>query len=160
MRLARSTAVGIAVAAGSGLFAAPAHADRGRCDLDARKASGTYGFAAQGEAIGANPFVPVGPFSQAGTVTLAATAEDASTITGTWSVKLAQNDSSGYTPNVTFGGTFQVDRASCSGDFFVAEPVQIAEPSFRVVFVDGGEEVRTIAAIPKLIVSYSTAKKL
>ena len=128
--------------------------------MDARKASGTYGFATQGTAIGDNPFVPVGPFSQAGIVTLVAQTEAPSTITGTWSVSLAQNDSNGYTPNVSFGGTFQVDRATCSGDFYVMTPVQISEPSFRVVFVAGGDEVRTIAAIPKLIVSYSTAKKL
>lgn len=160
MKLARIAATAIAAAACFGLFAASAHAERGRCDLNARKASGTYGFAVQGEAIGANPFVPVGPFSQAGTVTLVARKQAASTITGTWSVRLAQNDSSGYTPNVSFGGTFQVDRTNCSGDFFVTTPVPIAQPAFRVVFVDDGEEVRTIAAIPKLIVSYSTAKKL
>lgn len=151
----------IAAAACFGLFAAaPVHAERGGCDLDARKASGTYGYAVQGEATGANPFVPVGPFSQAGTVTLVAEVQTASTITGTWSVSLAQNDSNGYTPNVSFGGNFQVDRTTCSGDFYVTMPVQIALPAFHVIFVDNGEEVRTIAAIPKLIVSYSTAKKL
>jgi hypothetical protein len=138
----------------------PGPADRGTCVLNAQRARGTYGFAAQGQAIGANPFVPVGPFSQAGIVTLIATTEAESTIDGTWSVNLAQNDSSGYTPNVAFGGTFHVDKASCSGDFFVTTPMQISEPTFRVVFVDGGKEVRTIAAIPNLIVSYSTAAKL
>ena len=34
------------------------------------------------------------------------------------------------------------------------------KPSFHVVFVGDGDEVRTIALIPNLIVSYSTAKKL
>lgn len=151
----------IAAAACFSLVAAvPAHAERGGCDLDARKASGTYGYAVQGEAIGTNPFVPVGPFSQAGTVTLVARAQTTSTITGTWSVSLAQNDSNGYTPNVSFGGDFQVDRTTCSGEFYVTTPVQITQPAFHVVFVDDGKEVRTIAAIPKLIVSYSTAKKL
>ncbi len=128
--------------------------------LNANKASGTYGYATQGVATGDNPFVPVGPFAQAGTVTLAAQREDASTLTGTWSVSLYQNDASGYTPNVTFGGMFQVSKVTCSGDFFVTAPVQIAQPSFHVVFVADGDEVRTIALIPNLIVSYSTAKKL
>ena len=160
MKRARIAAAGIATAACVGLFAAPAHSERGGCNLNARKASGTYGFAVQGQAVGANPFVPVGPFSQAETVTLVARTEAASTIAGIWSVNLAQNDSSGYTPNVSFGGVFQVDKASCSGDFFVTTPAQIAQPAFRVVFVDDGEEVRTIAAIPNLIVSYPTAKKL
>ena len=49
----------------------PAHAtDRGGCDLNIRKVSGTYGFAAQGTATGSNPFAPIGPFAQSGTVTL------------------------------------------------------------------------------------------
>ncbi len=132
----------------------------GTCKLNANKASATYGYATQGVATGDNPFVPVGPFAQAGTVTLAAQREDASTLAGTWSVSLDQNDASGYTPNVTFGGTFQVSKATCSGDFFVTAPVQIAQPSFHVVFVADGDEVRTVALIPNLIVSYSTAKKL
>ena len=170
MSLARIIAAGIAATAWTCLSAAQAYADpsltgpgpvdRGTCVLNAQRTSGTYGFAAQGQAIGANPFVPVGPFSQAGVATLTATTEDESTVTGTWSVNLAQNDSSGYTPNVSFGGNFQVEKANCSGNFFIATPTEISEPSFRVVFVHGGDEVRVIAAIPNLIVSYSTAAKL
>jgi hypothetical protein len=86
--------------------------------------------------------------------------DGASALTGTWSLSMAQNDSSGYTPNVSFGGNFQVDRTTCSADFFVTTPMQIAEPAFHGVFVNGGEEVRAIAAIPKVIVSYSTVRKL
>ena len=37
--------------------------DRSGCDLNTRKVSGTYGFAAQGTATGSNPFAPVGPFA-------------------------------------------------------------------------------------------------
>jgi hypothetical protein len=143
------------------LAVAAAHAaDGGACRLNAAKASGTYGYATQGIATGANPFVPVGPFAQAGTVTLAAEREDASALTGTWSVSLTQNDANGVTPNVSFGGVFQVSKASCSGDFYLTTPLRIAQPAFHVVFVADGEEVRTIALIPNLFVSYSTAKKL
>lgn len=143
------------------LAVAAAHAaDGGACRLSAARASGTYGYATQGIATGANLFVPVGPFAQAGTVTLAAEREDTSTLTGTWSVSLTQNDANGVTPNVSFGGVFQVSKASCSGDFYLTKPVQLGQPTFHVVFVADGEEVRTIALIPNLFVSYSTAKKL
>ena len=54
---------------------ASAHAAAGRCDLSKTKVSGTYGFAAQGVATGENPFAPVGPFAQSGTVTSTATAQ-------------------------------------------------------------------------------------
>ena len=145
---------------------ATVEAANGACTLNANKASGTYGYATQGVATGDNPFlVPIGPFAQAGTVTLAAQRDGASTLTGTWSVRLSQNDAHGYTPDVSFGGTFQVSKATCSGDFYLTTPVQIAQPSFplpsfHVVFVADGDEVRTTALIPNLIVSYSTAKKL
>ena len=158
-----ATGVGVTAGAACSMFlaVAVAHAaDRGVCRLNAAKASGTYGYATQGIATGANPFAPVGPFAQAGTVTLAAEREDASTLTGTWGVSLYQSDASGVTPNVTFGGVFQVSKTSCSGDFYLTTPVQIAQPAFHVVIVADGDEVRTIALIPNLIVSYSTAKKL
>lgn len=144
------------------ILASTAHAANGTCTLNANRASGTYGFAAEGVATGANPFVPVGPFSQAGTVTQTVRREDASTLVGTWSVSLTQHDASGVTPNVTFGGIFQISKATCGGDFYVTTPASAAsaQPSFHVILVSDGDEVRTIALIPNLIVSYSTAKKL
>jgi hypothetical protein len=160
MQLGKTLGASLAALAWSMLPIGAAQAAHGACTLNAKKASGTYGYATQGVATGPNAFVPVGPFAQAGTVTLVAEQEDASTLTGTWSVSLAQNDAGGYTPNVAFGGTFQVSKENCSGDFFVTTPAPIAQPSFHVVFVGDGEEVRTIALIPNLIVSYSTAKKL
>jgi hypothetical protein len=39
-------------------------------------------------------------------------------------------------------------------------PFRGAGRQLRMVLVDDGDEVRTIALIPNLIVSYSTAKKL
>ena len=150
----------VAAAVCSWVSLAVAQAAGGKCTLDAHKVSGTYGYATQGVATADTAFVPAGPFAQAGTVTQVATTEDASTINGTWSVSLSQNDSSGYTPNVSFGGNFQVDKSSCSGDFFLTTPVTISQPSFHVVFVADGKEIRTIALIPNLIVSYSTATKL
>ena len=160
MKCCNVLGAGLIALAWAMLPAATAQAANGACTLNANRASGIYGYATQGVATGANPFVPVGPFAQAGTATLAAQREDASTLTGTWSVSLAQNDASGYTPDVTFGGTFQVDRTTCSGDFYVTTPVQIAQPAFHVVFVANGDEIRSIALIPNLILSYSTAKKL
>jgi hypothetical protein len=137
-----------------------AHAgDRSGCDLNARKVSGTYGFAAQGTATGSNPFAPVGPFAQSGTVTLTAQGETARAVTGRWVATLAQNDADGYKPGVTFGGTFTTDKSTCGGDFSVTSPAG-SVLAFRVIFVAGGREVRTISAIPNLIVAYSTAKRL
>jgi hypothetical protein len=160
MTFGKTLGAGLAALACSTFPIAATHAADGRCTLTASKVSGTYGYAAQGVATGANPFVPVGPFAQAGTATLAARREDASTLTGTWSVSLAQNDANGYTPDVTFGGSFQVDRTTCSGDFYVTTPVQITQPAFHIVFVANGDEIRSIALIPNLILSYDTVKKL
>jgi hypothetical protein len=137
---------------------ASAHAADGRCNLNARKVSGTYGFAAQGVAIGANPFAPIGPFAQSGTVTSTARAEGARTIRGSWTATLAQNDAQGYKPEVTFGGTFEIDKRTCGGDYFLGSPG--GAPAFRVIIVDDGEEVRTISALPNLIVAYLSAKRL
>ena len=72
---------------------------------------------------------------------------------------LAQNDADGYKPEVTFGGTFTTDRSTCGGDFFVSSPAG-SVLAFRVIFVDDGREVRTISAIPNLIVAYASAKRL
>lgn len=153
--------IAMACIAGSACFlATPARAERGECELDANQASGTYGFTAQGLATGATPFAPAGPFTQAGTVTQLVTQETASTFRGTWSLSLAQNDASGYTPNVRFGGVFEVNRATCGGNFFVTMPMQIAAPAFRVVIVAQGDELRTISALPNLLISYVSAKKL
>jgi hypothetical protein len=139
---------------------ASAHAADGRCDLNARKVSGTYGFAAQGVATGANPFAPIGPFAQSGTVTSTARAEGARTIRGSWTATLAQNDAQGYKPEVTFGGTFEIDKRTCGGDYVLRSPGAGREPAFRVIVVDDGEEVRTISALPNLIVAYASARRL
>lgn len=139
---------------------ASAQAADGRCDLNARKVSGTYGFAAQGVAIGANPFAPVGPFAQSGTVTSTARAEGDRTIRGSWTATLAQNDAQGYKPEVTFGGTFAIDKRTCGGDYFLGSASAGRGPAFRVIVVDDGEEVRTISALPNLIVAYVSAKRL
>ena len=138
---------------------ASAHAADGRCDLNARKVSGTYGYAAQGVAIGANPFAPIGPFAQSGTVTSTARSEGARTIRGSWTATLAQNDTQGYKPEVTFGGTFEIDKRTCGGDYFLGV-ARRRRTAFRVIVVDDGEEVRTISALPNLIVAYLSAKRL
>jgi hypothetical protein len=155
----RNTVLVWAVAATLPTFAS-AHAAGGRCDLNAKKVSGTYGFAAQGVATGENPFAPVGPFAQGGTVTSTATAEKGATIRGEWSATLAQNDASGYKPEVTFGGTFVIDKRTCAGDYFVKPASGKPVLAFHVIEVGGGEEVRTISALPNLIVAYVSAKRL
>ena len=137
-----------------------AHAADGKCNLNARKVSGTYGFAAQGVATGANPLVPVGPFVQAGIVTSTAQSEGARMIRGIWTTTFAQNDAQGYKPEVTFGGTFAIDNRTCSGDYFLGSPPASSAPAFRVIVVDDGDEVRTISAVPNVIIAYTSAKRL
>jgi hypothetical protein len=139
---------------------ASAHAAGGRCDLNTKKVSGTYGFAAQGVATGKNPFAPIGPFAQSGTVTSTATTEGDATIRGRWSATLAQNDASGYKPEVTFGGTFVIDKRTCAGDYFVKLGSGKPVLGFHVIEVGGGEEVRAISAIPGLVIAYVSAKRL
>ncbi len=158
-KLKKTLAVSVAMLGYSVLYSAVAQAANGVCNLNAGKVSGTYGYAAQGVATGNSAFAPVGPFAQAGIVTQVARKEDASTLSGNWAVSLSQNDASGYKPHVTFGGTFEVNKVSCSGDFYLTSPVTLAQPAFHVVFVSDGDEVRTVALIPNLIVAYTTAKK-
>jgi hypothetical protein len=132
----------------------------GECHADANSVSTTYGFAAQGVATADTAFAPAGPFAQAGTATQLATSQTSKTISGTWSVELGQNDTHGYTPDVAFGGTFQIDRATCTGEFYVTTPVALTAPAFHVVVVADGDEVRVISAIPNLIVAYVSPKRL
>lgn len=48
------------------IFASTTYAANGTCALNARRASGTYGYATEGIATGPNPFVPPGPFPKPG----------------------------------------------------------------------------------------------
>jgi hypothetical protein len=137
---------------------AAAFAGEGVCNLDASHIKGTYGFSAHGISDGNNPFAPAGDFVQSGTETNNATTVTKSTISGTWNVVLDQNDTSRVPKtDVTFGGTFTVDRSTCAGDFTLTGA---STPAFHVIFVNMGSEVRTISVIPGLYISYDTAKML
>lgn len=129
----------------------------GDCHIDARSVTGTYGLAAQGVATDTNPLVPVGPFAQAGTVTQVATSQTSSTISGTWSADIGENNANGYTPDTPLSGTFQIDRARCAGEFYITG---LTAPAFHVVVVAGGDEERAISALPNLIVAYVSVKRL
>ncbi|GEM_PF-5363539 len=151
----------LAILLGSALFSTAALADGGACKLTAAEASGTWGFASEGVATQNSQFAPQGAVVQAGTVTHVASPPDkGGTISGTWSVTLTQNDSAGVHSNVQFGGTFQVSKDTCQGDFYVTQPAALKQPAFRIVFVNGGDELRTISLIPNLFLSYPTARKL
>jgi hypothetical protein len=143
------------------LFMMPAAAaDSGTCHLTSAQISGTYGFSATGQALATIPdFVTEGPFAQVGTVTIEPTVSDEATIEGEWHASLIQQDSSGPPASLTFGGTFSVNRETCVGDFALAAPFPPTW-GFVAVFVAHGHEARTIAKIPNVIISYTSAKKL
>jgi hypothetical protein len=142
------------------MMSAAAAADSGTCQLTKAKISGTYGFSATGQALATIPdFVTQGPFAQAGTVIIVPTVSDEATIEGEWQASLIQQDSSGPPASLTFGGTFSVNRETCVGDFALAAPFPPTW-GFVAVFVAHGDEVRTIAKIPNVIISYTSAKKL
>ena len=90
---------------------------------------------------------------------LTARRETARAITGRWVASLVQNDADGYKPEVTFGGTFTTDSRPAVAISSVSSPAG-SVLAFRVIFVDGGREVRTISAIPNLIVAYASAERL
>ena len=146
--------------------ASPALAGTGFCTLNGFTASGTYGFSGQGTATSPNPFTTdAGPFTEAGTVTLTTTGyANASTIHQNWSVTTGQVDPTGYSPALTFGGYSTVNLKSCTGDFFATrlkgQTLPQALLAFHVVFVAGGDEVRTIAAIPGIYIQFNSARKL
>lgn len=147
----------LAILLGSALFSTVALADNSACKLTPAKASGTWGFASEGVATQSSTFAPQGAVVQAGTVTHLVTGQSGQTLTGTWNVTLTQNDSAGIHSNVQFGGNFQVSTVTCQGDFFIPS---LKQPAFHIVFVNDGDELRTIALIPNLFLSYPTARKL
>ncbi len=156
-----TTVCRLAILLGSALLSTAALADNGSCKLTAAEASGTWGFASEGVATQSSQFAPQGAVVQAGTVThVASPADRGGTISGTWSVTLTQNDSAGFHSNVQFGGTFQVSKDTCQGDFYVTQPTVLKQPAFHIVFVNGGDELRTISLLPNLFLSYPTARKL
>ena len=160
--MAKTTCASIVLSAlGGFLLASPAYATgTGACSLNAKSASGTYGFAGEGAATANTQFAPAGAVVQSGTVTQAVTSVSGQTLSGTWSVTLTQNDSSGYHANVQFGGHFQANASTCQGDFYVDAPVKLTNPAFHVVFVDDGDGLRTVSLIPDLFLDYPTARKL
>ncbi|MGI4793929.1 MAG: hypothetical protein ACRYF2_11515 [Janthinobacterium lividum] len=147
----------LAILLGTALFSTAALADNGTCKLTPAEASGTWGFASEGVATQSSTFAPQGAVVQAGTVTHQVTGQSGQTLSGNWNVTLTQNDSAGVHSNVQFGGTFQASTVTCQGDFYVSS---LKQPAFHIVFVNGGDELRTIALIPNLFLSFPTARKL
>ena len=147
----------LVVLLGSALFSTAALADNGSCNLTKAEASGTWGFASEGVATQSSQFAPQGAVVQAGTVTHVVTGQSGQTLSGTWNVTLTQNDAAGVHSNVQFGGTFQASTVTCQGDFYVTS---LKQPAFHIVFVNSGDELRTIDLIPNLFLSFPTARKL
>ena len=142
------------------MMPAAAAADSGTCHLAKATSRARTDSLSTGQAPTTIPdFVTQGLFAQAGTVTIVPTVSDEATIEGEWQASLIQQDSSGPPASLTFGGTFSVNRETCVGDFALAAPFPPTW-GFVVVFVAHGHEARTIAKIPNVIISYTSAKKL
>jgi hypothetical protein len=147
------------------MVASSAWALNGTCVLTPLQVAGTHGFAAAGTALANTAFAPAGPFAQAGTITHAVDLVNLSVIIGRWSVTLTQTDSSGQAKVVQFGGNYTLDTKTCVGDLTLTSPAPLAAIAgnnivFREILVSNGDELRTIALIPNLIIGYTSAKKL
>lgn len=157
--------VTITAAAAITMVSSSAWALNGTCVLTPLQVTGTHGFAATGTALANTAFAPVGPFAQAGTITHTVDSVNFSAIVGRWSVTLTQTDSSGQAKVVQFGGNYTLDTKTCTSDLTLTSPAPLAAVIgnnlvFREIWVSNGDELRTIALIPNLIISYTSAKKL
>lgn len=153
------------VAAAFTMVASSAWALNGTCVLTPLQVAGTHGFAATGTALSSNPFAPPGPFAQAGTINHTVDTVNFNAIIGRWSVTLTQTDTSGQAKLVQFGGNYSLDTKTCTSDLTLTSPAPLAaifgnNLVFREIWVSNGDELRTIALIPNLIISYTSAKKL
>ena len=160
----RSLATAAAAAAFT-MTASSAWALNGTCVLTPLQVAGTHGFAATGTALANTAFAPAGPFTQAGTITHAVDSATFGAITGRWSVTLTQTDTSGQAKVVQFGGNYRLDTKTCTSDLTLTSPAPLAaivgnNLVFREIWVANGDELRTIALIPNLIIGYTSARKL
>ena len=154
-----------AAAAAFTMISSSAWALNGTCVLTPLQVAGTHGFAATGTALANTAFAPAGPFTQAGTITHVVDAATLSAISGRWSVTLTQTDTSGQVKLVQFGGNYTLDTKTCTSDLTLTSPAPLAATVgknlvFREIWVSNGDELRTIALIPNLIIGYTSAKKL
>ena len=136
----------------------PAYADgTGVCKITPALVQATFGFSAQGQALAGNLLgIPPGAFAQTGTATGQSATQSGTAITGRWSTVFEQNDSSAKLTIHTFAGNYTVSTTSCTGDFSW-DKVGVV---FHAVFVDQGNEFRSISTLPGLIISYASGKKL
>lgn len=128
------------------------------CNINAKSITGTYGFATSGDAYANNALnLPVGRFSQAGTITQSNVTDNGSTLTGNWNVLVQQNSQAGEPVTLPFKGNFVVSKETCTGQLFLENS---SSPAFFTVFVNRGNEQRTTSLVPGIVVSYPSSKKL
>lgn len=130
----------------------------GECNINAKSITGTYGFATSGEAFANNALnFPVGKFSQIGTVTQFDVSNNGATLKGKFTASVQQNSQTGGLVNITFKGNFVVSRETCTGQFYFDG---ISSPAVSTVYVDQGNEQRSIFLTPGVVLSYPSSKKL
>ncbi len=128
------------------------------CKINAKSITGTYGFATSGEAFANNALnLPVGKFSQAGTVTQSDVSNDGSNLTGRFHASVQQTSETGEPVTLTFKGNFVASRETCTGQFYLDG---ISSPAIFTVYVDQGNEQRSIFLTPGIVLSYPSTKKL
>jgi hypothetical protein len=130
----------------------------GECNINAKSITGTYGFATSGEAFANNALsLPIGKFSQAGTLTQSNVIKVGSTLRGNWNVSVQQLYQTGQAVTLTFRGNFVVSKETCTGQLFIDG---INSPAFFTIYVDQGNEQRTTSLVPGIVVSYPSSKKI
>ena len=128
------------------------------CNINARSITGTYGFATSGEAFANNALnLPVGKFSQAGTLTQFNVSNVGSTLTGKFNALVQQISQTGEPVPLTFKGNFVVSKETCTGQFYFDG---ISGPAVFTIFVDQGNEQRSMFLTPGVVLSYPSTKKL
>lgn len=138
------------------MFPSPSLA--GSCNINAKSVTGTYGFATSGEAFANNALnFPIGKFSQAGTVTQFNMRNVGSTIVGRFNASVQQISQTGSPVPLTFRGNLVVNKETCTGQFFFEGD---NSPTVFTIYVDQGNEQRSIFLTPGIVLSYPSTKKL
>ena len=157
MRIYKVAAISTSLLASTVLML-PSPSLASECNLNAKSITGIYGFATSGEAFANNALnLPVGKFSQAGTLTQFDVRNVGSTLRGKFYASVQQNSQTGGPVTLTFKGNFVVSRETCTGQFLFDG---ISSPAVFTVYVDRGNEQRSIFLTPGVVLSYPSTKKL
>lgn len=128
------------------------------CNISKKAITGTYGFSASGDIFASNFLqYPIGQFAQLGAITNFQVKDDGSTLRGRWKASAETNFQHSEPVTSSFAGSFVVSKATCTGELFIDG---IDSAVFSTIYLNNGNEQRSISRVPGVVVSYTNSKKL